>query len=133
VTKLACAGPNRTCVSCGSGGEPCCDGNWCDDGGCCDNSFNVPTCVAAAIGDAAAGTCSQGHGTCSNGGCQGGTCGEIGQPCCGDGVGCTAPYAFCNGNNLCVACGGQNQRCCPAIRGNDWCGEPFNCNGATCQ
>jgi hypothetical protein len=50
-------------------------------------------------------------------------------------VGCTAPYARCQGN-LCVACGGSGERCCPPLQGqgNDWCAEPFTCGGnGTCH
>jgi hypothetical protein len=63
-----------------------------------------------------------------NGGCQGGTCGKIGQACCSNGL-CTDAFADCGGNNQCRACGGLNQGCCPGNAGGDFCQAGFVCTG----
>ena len=116
---LACDG--STCRPCGDPGSVCCEGNLCNGGGCCDGNTN--RCVASGA------SCSSGQGTCSAGGCQAGACGKLGQACCGGGVECTAPYSRCGGNNVCLPCGGQGQRCCPSNAANgDYCGAPYVCD-----
>lgn len=62
---------------------------------------------------------------CTGGGCQGGTCGKVGQRSCGGGVGCTAPYSDSD-NGACRACGGSGQRCWNGAEGN-FCAAPFTC------
>jgi hypothetical protein len=61
------------------------------------------------------------------GGCQNGTCGKLGQACCGGGVGCTEAFTECR-QNVCAACGDVGQRCCPhetckvgTCKGNEIC------------
>ena len=89
----------------------------------------------------------------AGGGCDGGTCGKIGQPCCGGDVDCTAPFSFCSGaaGDTCVPCGGLGQVACDSANGrycapptvvtNDWpplcvacgaLGQPC-CQGDVCQ
>ena len=93
ASGLAC-GQNQKCVACGGAGEECCAGNACGAGGCCDNNTNL--CIASG------GACSSNTGTCSGGGCQGGTCGKLGQPACSGDVACTAPFTI-RGNGVCVS------------------------------
>jgi hypothetical protein len=71
--------------------------------------------------------CAGDQGQCTAGGCLGGTCGKVGEPCCGGGVDCTAPFTACV-DNLCMACGGLGQRCCEATGGR-YCGAPYVCGG----
>jgi hypothetical protein len=112
-------GAMASCQACGGAGQPCCDGNVCgDNNGCCDQDTH--TCVLNGA------ACAGGLGTCMGGGCQGGTCGKIGQALCA-GIGCTAAFAI-ERNAQCVPCGGSGERCCPG-RGGDFCGAPFVCNG----
>jgi hypothetical protein len=54
-------------------------------------------------------------------------CGQLGEPCCQGGIGCTAPFATCSGAGLCTPCGGLGERCCPGQRGGDYCGAPYAC------
>jgi hypothetical protein len=126
ASGLACNPDIRRCGPCGGPGEPCCAGNACDGGGCCDNSGDVPTCVAAGA------ACSNGQGTCTGGGCRGGACGLAGQDCCGGDVACTAAFTRCD-MGFCGACGGLGERCCDGSRGG-YCGAPYGCdnNGDSC-
>ena len=111
------------CRTCGGTGQPCCDGQVCLSGGCCD--ANSHQCIAIGA------SCPAGQGICVLGGCQGGACGRLGAPCCGSGVSCTAPSSTCS-NGTCVACGGSGQPCCPPNRGSGaYCGEPFVCQSGT--
>jgi hypothetical protein len=64
--------------------------------------------------------------TCMNGGCMGGACGLIGQPCCG-GTTCSGAYAQCFAGT-CNACGGDGELCCAGGGlGGGFCGAPFTC------
>ncbi len=112
----------RACLACGGAGQPCCNGGTCAMGGCCDHNVNTPTCLASGS------MCSGNQGVCMNGGCMGGTCGELGQMCCGGDVGCTGGFTLCR-NGTCQACGGLNQPCCDNPRGDPTiCSPPFVCN-----
>jgi hypothetical protein len=104
---LACN--NDVCAQCGGAGQACCPTTGCANGGCCDQDNNT-TCIAANA------ACPMNEGVCTGGGCQGGTCGKLGQACCGNNVGCTEALTDCR-NNVCTACGGSGQACCP----NDVC------------
>lgn len=54
-----------------------------------------------------------GIGSCSDGSCEGGSCGRPGQPCCEvDGPDfCSGPYAICIGG-VCDTCGNEGELCC---------------------
>jgi hypothetical protein len=106
---------NMKCETCTAiGGQFCCTGNWCPSGGCCDG--NSQQCIASGSGCAV--------GTCMAGGCDDGRCGQEGKPCCGSGVGCTAPLTRCSLANLCDPCGGFDQRCCAG----KVCSEGYSCD-----
>jgi hypothetical protein len=123
---LACSPGSHMCVTCGGGGQPCCDGNSCTGMGCCDHSAAMGQCVASGS------ACGGGAGNCANGAC--GTCGGAGQMTCGNGVGCTAPFTR-EQNGNCVACGDAGGPCCRGV-GGDLCKTGLACgdNGmcATC-
>ena len=113
---------------CGATGQPCCNAEACENGGC----WQVETvCVA----NGAACTAQNGYaiGTCAAGACS--PCGGLGQPCCfedqtancvggiGPGTppcqGCTAPGTVCSEDDpqktmpgTCLACGAEGQACC---------------------
>jgi hypothetical protein len=86
------------------------------------NQGNNGTCVGNGQ------SCSSQQGICNMGGCQNGTCGKLGQMCCGGGVECTQAFTDCR-NNTCVACGHLNERCCPG----DTCELGRTCNNGMCQ
>jgi len=123
-TGTACdPGSGVGCRNCGGTGQPCCDGQVCLSGGCCDASSHQCIQIGA--------NCPGAQGVCLLGGCQSGACGRLGAPCCGGGVSCTAPSSTCS-NGTCVACGGSGQPCCPPNRGSGgYCGEPFVCQTGT--
>jgi len=113
-----------SCLRCGAPNQPCCPGNACAAGGCCDSKLK--TCVAAGA------QCSNGCGACMNGKCLAGSCGGLHQAPCPSGVGCTAPGTVENAQGTrCVACGGADQPCCrpfdPRANTGAWCGAPFTC------
>jgi len=120
---MACDPDTNNCLACGGPGQPCCDGNNCDGGGCCDH--NTDTCVGEGN------NCSNNQGTCSAGSCQGGSCGALGQECCNNGVSCTADFTDCT-NDTCSPCGGLGQRCCDGVGGR-YCGSPYACENNTCK
>ena len=113
---LACL--NNVCGMCGGAGQACCGGNSCKDNGCCDNSQNNGTCVGNMA------MCGQNQGVCNAGGCQNGACGKVGQACCMNGVGCTAPLTQCR-QNVCAACGHNGETCCEGRT----CDNGLNCTG----
>jgi hypothetical protein len=123
-----CTGQN--CAACGGAGQPCCNGTSCGGGGCCDN--NTGLCLGAGTACGAGANA----GTCTNGGCQSGRCGRLGEPACPGGIGCTAPYTF-EQNGNCVACGAQDQICCDNGNNGRYCGAGELCvnngNGGRCQ
>lgn len=106
------------CEQCAAlpGGQFCCPGNWCQPGDCCDNSTSE--CVGSGT------QCNNSQGLCMNSGCDSGGCGVVGQPCCDNGVGCTAPFTRCTLAGNCDVCGGLDQRCCA----NKVCQEGFVCD-----
>jgi hypothetical protein len=132
------SGPSQVsrCELCGGIGQPCCDGNLCDNGGCCDGRFDL--CVAQ--GDECA------TGTCSAGSCGG--CGGLGQPACASGnlvsvFYCTAPFVIPDPGNssapTCIACGGVGLPCCETTIGFAggsesvvYCGPPYACVESQC-
>jgi hypothetical protein len=136
---LACDPATNTCIACGADTKLCCEGDACNSAGaCCDrragNNFQG-ICVPSGS------ACSGNQGKCMNGGCQGGTCGTLGQPCCGAGIGCTGEQVSCLGGFNCAPCGGLNEPCClgttsgqvPANVDASWCAAPYACNAArTC-
>jgi hypothetical protein len=125
ASGLACTRDTHQCLACGQQGQQCCDGSVCADG-CCDQSApGRPTCIAPG------GACGNGQGLCVAGGCKGGICGRIGDPCCGSNVACTAPYSTCS-SGTCQPCGGLDQACCAGAGGGLWCSEPFVCDGPKC-
>lgn len=113
-----------TCLPCGHPGEACCTGNLCLGSGCCVHELAKSTCIANGA------ACAPDQGSCSNGACQDGGCGLVGQPQCGT-LRCTSPFTVGNAigaPELCASCGGIGQKCCDAI-------DPFGgtCGlGATC-
>jgi hypothetical protein len=127
TSGTVCNADTKQCGACGGAGQPCCEGVICSGDACCDQGPNVPTCVAS--GD----NCSGGDGTCSGGGCEGGTCGLVFQAECNS-AGCTGPYTE-NNNNICEPCGGLGQECCDSAQGK-YCGAPNVCfddgNNKTC-
>jgi hypothetical protein len=65
-----------------------------------------------------------------NAGCDNGDCGVLGQPCCNNGVACTAPFTRCTLSGTCDVCGGVDQRCCVG----KVCQEGFACDtGDKCR
>jgi len=118
---LVCTGTFMDqCETCGGAGQPCCEGGVCDAGGCCDHDPSNPVCVASG------GSCPGGDGVCLDGGCQGGTCGKIGQAECTT-AGCTGAFTELD-NNVCVPCGGLDQECCDS-ESHKYCGAPYVCFG----
>jgi hypothetical protein len=119
---LRCSG-NNNCVACGGPGQPCCHAGTCAAGGCCNHGENggLGICVAAGM------NCPNNGGMCSGGGCQGGNCGKVGQPPCPGNLGCTAPNTS-SVNNLCLPCGGLNQRCCGDGQSGGVCNAPYACD-----
>jgi hypothetical protein len=127
ASGLACVGGD-TCTACGTPGLPCCPGNSCGNGGCCDHgNAALPTGVCMAP----AAACSGGQGACTDGGCMGGLCGKPGQPACGSNVDCTAPLTI-KSSGSCASCGGQGEPCCSGV-GGAACEAPYACAGGTCQ
>jgi hypothetical protein len=126
ASGLACNPLTVRCEACGAANQLCCDGNRCP-GGCCNRAAaDMPTCLAPGA------SCGPTEGACGmSGGCAG--CGLAGQPCCSDGVNCTAPLTTCL-SSMCVSCGGRGQPCCDGNNGGDWCAEPYACDSTkTCQ
>ena len=124
VSGDACNSTTNKCAACGGSGQPCCDGVWCGAGGCCDQT--VKTCIASTA------ICGGGQGKCVSGACQGGTCGGVGEACCGGGVECTAPFSACQAN-VCVGCGGTGEPCCPGNNtGGEWCSGGEVCVSGGC-
>ena len=117
TSGTVCNDANK-CSACGGAGQPCCEGIVCDGEACCDQGPNQPTCVASG------GACSGADGVCQGGGCNGGTCGLVGQAEC-IWAGCTGPYTE-NNNNICEPCGGLGQECCDSASGK-FCGAPNVC------
>lgn len=119
----ACDPATGKCATCGGNNHPCCDGVWCGGNGCCDQT--AKKCVPNTA------TCGGGQGTCTNGACQGGACGGMGEPCCGGNVGCTAPFSACQAG-VCVGCGGTGEPCCPGNNtGGFWCSSGDTCDKAS--
>jgi hypothetical protein len=94
-------------IPCGDSGQPCCGGNVCGGGGCCV----VGQCVGSGQ------KCGALDAKCVSGSCEtpSGPCGGVGQPCCGDRKLCTSPSTACAPDGTCIACGAENQNCCPAL------------------
>jgi len=120
LTCVEAGGGGSVCSMCGGPGQPCCGGTTCDAGGCCNQDPNTPTCIAAGQ------ACPDNLGMCTNGGCQGGTCGLVGQRCCAGDVECTGTYTRC-ADNFCEPCGGSAQRCCDGGQNDDFCASGFVC------
>src|SRR5262249_51039758 len=121
----ACRPSDDKCEPCGKKDAPCCDGNRCDDGGCCDGARQK--CVAAG------GACFD-NSICVAGGCAGGPCGGIGRPSCAGTIGCPAPWAAPGPDGICAACGGADEPCCPGVNGRV-CAPPYACSASdgTCN
>jgi len=123
--------------TCGEPGSQCCDGNGCNNAGCCVSGICMAaggTCVGLGGGTCNAGACgtcggpglpccgaSPSTGTCTAPGtkCNAGTCtkcGDLGSPCCASASGgaatCNSTKAICS-NNVCIACGVPGSPCCP--------------------
>jgi hypothetical protein len=120
----ACDPASSACKPCGGPGQICCEGNFCDNGGCCDHTTLTAAggCIAdgASLGDGS--QCVANHGSA-------GACGGPNQPVCGGKVGCTAPLTRM-ANGVCVPCGVAGQPCCPAAK-RPYCAVPFACNANT--
>jgi hypothetical protein len=93
VGQAYCNASGRCDSVCGAAGQPCCIDNGalydCDDGGACldfPGDDGGPTCVAGVPCHADGGSCTP--------------CGDVGQPCCGDG-GCS-PYTGGCENGMCT-------------------------------
>ncbi|HEY0713131.1 MAG TPA: hypothetical protein VGF45_10685, partial [Polyangia bacterium] len=109
--------------ACGLSNQPCCPGNVCGNGGCCE----LGMCTSYGQGCRLA----PGH-SCIASRCAA-ECGGLNMKCCSQ-RNCTAPYTTCEGvtgNALgtCVACGGAGQPCCA----NGYCGEPGVCRNNRCS
>ncbi len=118
-----CTAPGFTCVvngcfRCGDASEPCCDGETCNNDGCCTILLDSYVCVP--VGAAC------GWGVCLSQSCGG--CGAIGEPCCPGRI-CTQQDGTCGSGDTCVPCGGEGQPCCLP---NDYCALGRACVAGTC-
>jgi hypothetical protein len=112
------------CDRCGAPGQPCCPGNLCQPGGCCDRDSAASNPVCRAAG----GACTSGV-SCAGGAC--GACGGAGEPCC-QGIFCTAAATVCappmpGANHDCEPCGEPGQPCCA-----NGCHLPSICTQGRC-
>lgn len=119
------AEPEPPPPGCGGARQMCCDGNTCNDGGCC----------VIGLCHANGGACNDGlgqgglAGMCVSGSCvnAGAACGGSGQGCCTGGF-CTATRVYCGMSMMCVECGALNQACC-GTGGGGTCAAGLDCQG----
>jgi hypothetical protein len=120
-------GPPDPGPGCGGPLQECCDGNVCENGGCCvlgECRANGMACNDGPGQGGLAGVCTSG--SCINAGM---SCGGMGQACCAGGT-CTANRVYCGlaTPKTCVTCGGMGQPCC-GTGGGGSCAAGLDCQG----
>ncbi len=118
---------NGSCTSCGGPLQPCCSGATCSlTNTVCDPSSNTCQLVCGVLGnpccttdggatsDAGGGTCQAAAGDAGALTCQTGTCVACGgenEACC-PGQSCKGASLVCSPSDQCVACGADGEECC---------------------
>ena len=113
--------PIEAMETCGTTGQPCCAGNLCVGGGCCEMGLCTPFGNSCRLAPS--------H-SCLNNRC-GIECGGVNMKCCAQ-RNCTAPQTACEGAatavGTCVSCGGPGQPCCSG----SYCAGGVMCAGGRC-